>query len=118
MSCNAFPLEVFFKSKVIYFANAMGRRVIFRTGRSDYPKKMQIDIGLHDSTTEQEAPYIRLHGSPAQQRETDELRLRQAAMPGEPKKIKMHKSGKQPQANGYAGGFLCDSIASAVSVGR
>uniref|UniRef100_A0A914ZP98 Uncharacterized protein n=1 Tax=Parascaris univalens TaxID=6257 RepID=A0A914ZP98_PARUN len=85
------------------------------TGRPDYPVSGNRIILLRERfarewevmkclatpflSKEQEAPYIRLHGSPAQQRETDELRLRQAAMPGEPKKIKMHKSGKQPQAN-------------------
>uniref|UniRef100_F1LEL8 Uncharacterized protein n=1 Tax=Ascaris suum TaxID=6253 RepID=F1LEL8_ASCSU len=85
------------------------------TGRPDYPISGNRIIQLRERfarewevmkclatpflSKEQEAPYIRLHGSPAQQREADELRLQQAAMPGGPKKIKMHKSGKQPQAN-------------------
>uniref|UniRef100_A0A0M3IA52 Pkinase_fungal domain-containing protein n=1 Tax=Ascaris lumbricoides TaxID=6252 RepID=A0A0M3IA52_ASCLU len=89
--------------------------VFFRTGRPDYPISGNRIIQLRERfarewevmkclatpflSKEQEAPYIRLHGSPAQQREADELRLQQAAMPGGPKKIKMHKSGKQPQAN-------------------
>ncbi|VDM40368.1 unnamed protein product [Toxocara canis] len=85
------------------------------TGRPDYPVSGNQILLLRERferewevmkclatpyiSKEQEEPYIRLHGCPADEREQNALRKEQSTMPGEPKQIAMHKGGRQRAAN-------------------